>query len=187
MNDDQARIFDALEFSAYKHRYQKRKGANGIPYINHPIEVANMLVQKVNDRNTNMIIAALLHDVLEDTDTNPAELINRFGDTIYSIVNEVTDDMNLAYSLRKQLQIRHAADLTYPARCIKIADKACNIRDVLRTRFLWPDKRKIEYILWAIQVVNEIRDTDENLVAFFDAIVRDASDRLDYDFSLTNS
>jgi len=172
-------IFSALEFAATKHQFQKRKGAAGIPYINHLIEVAALLNRKISNPGTDLLIAAILHDVIEDTNAKKEDIQNRFGKKVLGIVLEVTDDMRLPSFKRKALQIQHAKDLSYEARCIKIADKTCNIRDILYTRIKWSRKRKIKYIQWAIHVVNEIRDTHAELVAEFDRTIKQTEEMLE--------
>ncbi len=182
MNEVNPKIFEALEFAAKKHQRQRRKGTAGIPYINHPIEVARMIATEIHPCSDNLLIAALLHDVLEDTDTNSEDLIALFGREVASIVEEVSDDMSLPSALRKDLQVENAHKLTGPARCIRIADKACNIRDLLNTRIKWTRRRKIDYVLWAMKVVDEVRQTNSSLESVFDQIVEDAAFRLDYPF-----
>jgi GTP diphosphokinase / guanosine-3',5'-bis(diphosphate) 3'-diphosphatase len=172
-------IFSALEFAATKHQFQKRKGAAGIPYINHPIEVAALLNKKISNPSVDLLIAAILHDVIEDTDAKKEDIQNKFGKKVLGIVLEVTDDMRLPSIKRKALQIQHAKDLSYEARCIKIADKTCNIRDILFTRIKWSRKRKIKYIRWAIHVVNEIRDTHPELIEEFDRIIKQSEEMLE--------
>jgi len=172
-------IFAAIEFAASKHQFQKRKGAAGIPYINHLIEVAALLTRQVDNPTSDLLIAAILHDVIEDTDAKKEDIQNRFGKKVLGIVLEVTDDMRLPSFKRKALQIQHAKDLSYEARCIKIADKTCNIRDILFTRIKWSRKRKIKYIQWAIHVVNKIRDTHPGLVREFDRIIKQSEEMLE--------
>lgn len=77
-----------------KHQSQKRKQAGNIPYINHPIEVANILVQS-GVKDFNVLSAALLHDTVEDTDTTAEELDKEFGALIKAIVLECSDDKAL--------------------------------------------------------------------------------------------
>jgi guanosine-3',5'-bis(diphosphate) 3'-pyrophosphohydrolase len=176
-------IFDALQFSAEKHKFQKRKGAPGIPYINHPIGVATLLLHKIDNPENELIIAALLHDTIEDTSATQAEIEIKFGSKVFGIVQEVTDDMSLSSSERKRQQIVNAKSLSFNARCIKIADKTCNINDILCTRIKWLRLRKIAYIRWAIEVVSEIRDTHPELIDAFDSIVRKSEELLDVRFS----
>ena len=176
-------IFDALLFSAEKHKFQKRKGALGIPYINHPIEVAALLLNKIDTPEKEMIIAALLHDTLEDTRTTPNEIRSKFGERVFSIVEEVTDNMILSSSDRKNQQILKARSLSFEARCIKIADKTCNISDILYTRIKWSRRRKIAYIQWAFKVVNAIRDTHSGLSDAFDSVINKSEEMLDFKIS----
>lgn len=63
----------AYQFASFKHRLQKRKNTEGSPYINHPIEVANILAE-CDITDAHILCGAVLHDVLEDTETTDAEL-----------------------------------------------------------------------------------------------------------------
>lgn len=177
--------FNALDFAAYKHRFQKRKGAKGIPYINHPIAVANLILSSIRDPSPDLVIAAILHDTLEDTDTTTEEIESAYGKKVLEIVQEVSDDMKLPSRKRKQLQVDHAASLSPEARAIKIADKTCNIRDVLITPYLWPRKQKIYYVNWTIQVIRQICDSHPPLKEEFEKIVRRAEEKLNTKFDLT--
>lgn len=175
-------VFEALKFAAYKHRRQKRQGVVGIPYINHPIEVANLLIKEIEEPSPDLIIAALLHDVVEDTRTKFSDLEEKFGPSVANIVREVSDDKTLPPIIRKREQISKAASLSLKAKCIIIADKTCNIHDILFTRIKWPKRRKIEYIIWASNVISQIRDTHEGLLKQFNEILEKAGKILDYPF-----
>jgi len=169
-----------MEYAAAKHQFQKRKGAAGIPYINHLIEVAGLIIRIVEEASTELVVAAILHDIIEDTTAKQTDITSKFGEKVSGIVSEVTDDMRLPASKRKALQIEHAKDLSYEARCIKIADKTCNIHDILYTRIKWSRKRKLKYIRWAIHVVDEIRDTHSGLVSEFDKVVKQSEEMLEF-------
>jgi len=171
-------VFSALEYAAIKHQFQKRKGAAGIPYINHLIEVGNILIQKMERPTDELLVAAILHDTIEDTDAKEEEIKKIFGKKVSDIVMEVTDNMRLPSSVRKKNQIEKAKELSYEARCIKIADKTCNIRDILFTRINWSKKRKLKYILWAGKVIDEIRDTDPDLIDEFDRVIKQSEEML---------
>ena len=67
MSGDLQLIFKALEFAARKHRDQRRKDANATPYINHPIELARLLTNEAQITDIDVIVAAILHDTVEDT------------------------------------------------------------------------------------------------------------------------
>src|SRR4051812_37053718 len=103
--NDLSLILSAVKFSAEKHRNQRRKGEDESPYINHPIEVAETLWSIGKVRAVSIIAAALLHDTIEDTDTEPEEIRERFGDEVLSLIQEVTDDKSLPKAVRKQLQV----------------------------------------------------------------------------------
>ena len=147
-----ALLLRALGFAANKHRDQRRKGAEGSPYINHLIAVAAVLAIEAGVVGEVLLIAAILHDTIEDTDTRFEELENFFGGTAACLVREVTDDKSLRKAERKQLQIEHASRLSPAAKQLKIADKISNIRDITDYPPAdWPLTRRREYLTWAEQ------------------------------------
>src|SRR5713101_8757667 len=123
-------LLKALAFAAHKHRDQRRKDAQASPYINHPIALADVLVNEGGVTDVEVLCAALLHDTVEDTATTHEELANAFGSRIARIVAEVTDDKTLPKAERKRLQIEHAPSISREAKLVKLADKLCNLRDV---------------------------------------------------------
>jgi hypothetical protein len=97
----------------------------------------------------------------------------------WSSVVEVTDDKALEKAERKALQIEHAAGLSPAAKQLRIADKICNIRDITESPPKhWPVGRKLEYLVWASQVVDRCRGFNPDLDAAFDQVVREARDAL---------
>lgn len=162
-------IFEALQFAARKHRDQRRKDPEASPYINHPIALANILLNEAGVDDPAVICAALLHDTVEDTETTEAELAERFGPRIAAIVMEVTDDKSLPKARRKELQVEEAAGLSREARLVKLADKISNLRDVASSPPPdWPLERQREYFDWARRVVDGLRGTHAPLEALFD-------------------
>jgi guanosine-3',5'-bis(diphosphate) 3'-pyrophosphohydrolase len=162
-------ILEALAFAAGKHRDQRRKGSDASPYINHPIAVANILVNEGAVTDPLILCAAILHDTIEDTGTTPEELSSRFGPEITGIVQEVTDDKSLPKADRKRLQIEHAPHLTERARTLKLADKISNLRDMAsHPPHDWTMERRIEYFRWAARVVEGLRGVNPALEAAFD-------------------
>lgn len=103
-----AAILAALHFAAEKHRDQRRKGQCASPYINHPIEVAELLVRVGQVGDVALLQAALLHDTVEDTQTTFQELEERFGTGVRTLVEEVTDDKSLPKEERKRRQVERA-------------------------------------------------------------------------------
>ncbi|HEX8960369.1 MAG TPA: HD domain-containing protein, partial [Geobacteraceae bacterium] len=98
------RLLRALSFAAEKHRDHRRKDANASPYINHLIEVAVALADEGKVTDGDLLMAAILHDTVEDTETSFAEIEGHFGATVADIVREVTDDKTLTKDVRKRLQ-----------------------------------------------------------------------------------
>ncbi len=163
-------VLKALSFAAHKHRHQRRKGAKAIPYINHPIALADLLVRTAKISDPEIIATALLHDTLEDTCTTNLELEAEFGLVISRLVAELTDDKSLPSEVRKRRQVEHAPTLSPGARMVKLADKTCNLRDVVQDPpTKWSLKRKQEYFDWAKEVVDQIRGTHAELESAFDA------------------
>jgi len=164
-------ILKALAFAAHKHRDQRRKDVEASPYINHPIALADVLCNEGGITDENVLCAALLHDTVEDTNTTPEELTEHFGKAISAIVMEVTDNKKIAKAKRKRLQIEHAAHASHQAKLVKLADKICNLRDIVsHPPENWDLKRKHEYFDWAKQVVDQIRGTNADLETIFDGI-----------------
>lgn len=165
-------LIKAVAFAADKHRNQRRKDADASPYINHPIALANVLSNEGGIANEDVLIAALLHDTIEDTQTTEQELREVFGDKIASIVLEVTDDKSLPKVERKLKQVEHAAHASIEAKLVKLADKICNLRDMVSSPPKdWPLERRQEYFAWAKAVVAGLRGTNSKLERVFDELL----------------
>src|SRR6266545_3627182 len=76
----------ALRYAAYQHRNQRRKGGSQAPYINHPIGVTDTLWRAGGGRDIDTLVAALLHDTIEDTGATPQEIRDQFGPDVLSLV-----------------------------------------------------------------------------------------------------
>ncbi|NXL99057.1 MESH1 pyrophosphohydrolase, partial [Tyrannus savana] len=103
MGSDVARLLEAADFAARKHKEQRRKDPEGTPFINHP-----------------------------DTDTTLPELEERFGAEVRRVVEEVTDDKRLPKMERKRLQVERAPGCSPRAKLVQLADKLYNLRDLNR-------------------------------------------------------
>jgi guanosine-3',5'-bis(diphosphate) 3'-pyrophosphohydrolase len=177
---DLSLLFQALRFAAHKHRDQRRKGIDAVPYINHPIEVAELLLQVGKIDDPQILAAAILHDTLEDTETSPTELEQAFGVQIRAYVEEVSDDCSLPKATRKALQIEHATQLSAGAKAIKLADKIANVQDITATPPAnWPLQRRLEYVDWAAQVVTAVGPINPDLEQHFYATLADAKAKLE--------
>lgn len=163
------KLLSALAFAAHKHRDQRRKDAAASPYINHPIALANVLANEGGIDDERVLIAAILHDTIEDTETTEQELVREFGQEVASIVMEVTDDKSLTKAERKQKQIDHAATISRRAKLVKLADKICNLRDVASSPpSTWSLQRRQEYFDWAKAVIDGLRGVHPGLEHIFD-------------------
>ncbi|NNF15781.1 MAG: HD domain-containing protein [Gammaproteobacteria bacterium] len=164
-------VLKAAAFAADKHRDQRRKNVEASPYINHPLEVACLLAESgVQDEA--LLAAALLHDTIEDTATEYEELEREFGSDIATIVGEVTDDKSLEKTERKRLQIEHAKTASASAKQLKIADKTCNIRDIVKSPpHNWALERKQEYLDWAVEVVSNCLGVNATLDAIYEQAI----------------
>ena len=162
-------IIYAANFAAFKHRNQRRKDVEASPYINHPLALANVLTNEAGIVDPIVICAALLHDTIEDTETTFAELQAEFGWAIASVVMEVTDDKALPKAERKRLQIVHAKTASRRARLVKLADKICNLRDlVTNPPANWKLRRMRKYFDWSEKVIEGLRGTNRTLERLFD-------------------
>ena len=162
----------AVAFAADKHRVQRRKDVDASPYINHPISVANALANEGDVADIEVLSAAVLHDTIEDTNTTAEELRAIFGVRITAIVLDVTDDKSLDKHVRKQRQIEHAPHTSKEAKLVKLADKICNLRDILASPPAdWSTERKRDYFDWAAKVVAGIRGVNPKLETVFDELL----------------
>ncbi len=173
MNIDLVQVTRALDYAAKKHVDQRRKGEAQEPYVNHLIEVANLLTEATNGDDANLVIAGVLHDCIEDQGVTYEELVGRFGRDVADIVREVTDDKSLLKAERKRLQIEHAPHASARARMLKIADKTSNLRAMVASPPSgWDEQRKRDYFTWAQAVVAGCRGVNAFLETKFDEAYR---------------
>ena len=173
--DDLETMLRAIKFAAKKHVNQRRKDARGTPYINHPVEVAELLVRVGKVTDLNILVAAILHDTVEDTDTEPADIEALFGKAVLTLVMECTDDKTLPKSERKRLQIESAGHKSAGAKLIKIADKICNVRDLGESPPPhWSTHQKEEYLDWTEQVMEGLRRQNQDLDHLYDSTLANA-------------
>jgi len=172
-------LLAALAFAAHKHSRQRRKDLEATPYINHPIEVAEVLGRIGGITDLPTLQAAILHDTIEDTETLAQELEDYFGQEVRLLVQQVTDDKSLPKQERKRLQVEHAPNLSTPAKLIKLGDKICNVSEITPTKPAdWPLQRKLEYFDWAEKVVAGCRGSNLDLEQHFDAVLKKSRESL---------
>lgn len=179
MENNLSKFTQAISFAAKKHKLQKRKGADEEPYVNHVLEVAHLLANVGKVEDFDVLIAAVLHDTIEDTETTETEITEKFGASVGKLVMEVTDDKSLPKAHRKELQIEHAPHLSNGAKLIKLGDKISNIRDVTENPpDNWSRERRIEYVEWGEKVINGLRGTNEELEKHFNELIASAKARI---------
>jgi hypothetical protein len=163
------RILEAAHFAAQKHAGQRRKGHAGEPYVNHLIEVAELIAGSTPDLDVNLVMAGFLHDTIEDTGVTAGELERHFGGDVTALVLEATDDKSLPKEMRKALQVTNASSRSPRAQTLKLADKISNLRSLLTSPPVeWSEERKRQYFEWARQVVSGFTAPNALLKSEFD-------------------
>lgn len=161
-------ILSAARFAAQRHSAQRRKGSTAEPYVNHLLEVAELLARTADELDTSLIVAALLHDTIEDAGVTREELAARFGEDVAALVAEVSDDKSLPKQTRKALQIENATQKSPRAQALGTADKISNLRSIVSSPPAdWSFERKVEYVRWSRQVVGRFADLDGRLAGEF--------------------
>jgi (p)ppGpp synthase/HD superfamily hydrolase len=147
-------VLKAAERAAHWHATQRRKGAAREPYINHLLEVARLVAEATGGRDEALVVAALLHDAVEDQEVSRAAIAQEFGEDVASLVMEVTDDKRLPHAERKRLQVQHAPGRSPRAALLKLADKTSNLTALaISPPADWSVARRLEYVQWGRDVV----------------------------------
>lgn len=147
---DREQILDALAFASEAHEGQMRK--SGEPYISHPIEVAKILISYAADKHA--VIAALLHDTVEDTSVSLEGIEKRFGSEVAMLVDGVTKLEKISYSSKEEQQIENIRKMLLAMAkdirviLIKLADRLHN----MRTLDSQPDVKRREKALETVEV-----------------------------------
>src|SRR3954468_18381888 len=173
MSNDVVQVARALDYAAKKHVSQRRKGEAKEPYINHLAEVAHLLAEATGGNDTNLVIAGLLHDCIEDQGVTYEELVELFGADVAGLVRDVTDDKTLLKAERKRLQVQESPHKSDRAKMLKIADKTSNLRAMaVSPPSGWDEQRKPDYFAWALAVVAGCRGVNAYLEQKFDEAYR---------------
>jgi (p)ppGpp synthase/HD superfamily hydrolase len=168
-------VLRAADAAARWHVHQRRKGAAQEPYVNHLLEVAMLVAEATEGKDPSLVVAALLHDAVEDQEV-PSEVIARmFGDDVASLVQEVTDDKTKPKQDRKDHQVKHAHKASRRAKVLKLADKTSNLKSLAAGAPKdWSVKRRMEYVDWARAVVRGLKGASPWLEAEFEAAAKEA-------------
>src|SRR5215212_8880133 len=101
-------VLKAADAAARWHVHDRRKGAAEEPYINHLLEVASLVAEATDGKDPDLVIAALLHDAIEDQEVPRSLIADNWGEEVAKIVEEVTDDKSLPKADRKRKQVKSA-------------------------------------------------------------------------------
>jgi (p)ppGpp synthase/HD superfamily hydrolase len=143
------------------------------------LEVASLVAEATGGTDPNVVIAALLHDAMEDQGVTSEMLASEFGEQVADVVMEVSDDKALPKEERKRKQVENAARRSHKAKLIKLADKTSNLRAVTHSPAPdWSVKRRLEYVQWTKAVVDGLRGTSPRLEQQFDEAVATAEQSL---------
>ncbi len=157
-------ILSGLLFAAEKHQMQTRKNADKTPYIEHPLGVAESILSVGRVYDAKILVAALLHDTIEDTKTSYEEISQRFGETVSNYVKEVSESHTLSEKVRKRLQIIHAFQHSQGASIIKLSDKLYNLNNLLKEPPAdWKRDRIDRYFQWAQAVIENLPNANAHL------------------------
>ncbi len=176
---NELQLLQAVRFAAEKHKNQRRKNIEASPYINHPIQVAELIASVGKVTDPVILMGAILHDTVEDTETTIEELESLFGKEVSTLVAEVTDDKSLPKAERKRKQVEHAAVASTGAKTIKLADKSSNIWDIAHSPpHDWDDERRRQYLIWAGKVIDACRGANVHLEQHFDDVLANTAREL---------
>lgn len=162
--EDAKKIRRAAVFAAKKHKDHLRKNAEETPYIIHPLGVADQIMRIGHVYDADVLVAALLHDSIENTDATYAEISEKFGSVAANYIKEVTDDHNLPMKVRKKMQIIHAFHQSEGATLIRLSDKLHNLH-TLRTDppAGWTQDKVDQYFQWAQAVIDNLPTVNSTL------------------------
>jgi (p)ppGpp synthase/HD superfamily hydrolase len=149
---------EALAFAGARHAGQTR-GVDDIPFVTHPVEVACLLHEA--GYSDQVVAAGVLHDVLEDTDAEPADLEKRFGREVAELVAAVSDDPSIEDAPARKAALRkQVAEAGEHAAVVFAADKVSKARE-LRVRVSRgghepADRAKIEHYAASLDMLSTV-------------------------------
>ena len=159
-------IHEAINFAVIKHQNQKRKGTE-LPYFVHPMEVMQILTE--NGCDEEVIIAGILHDTLEDTNTKPEEIEAKFGKSILDIVLTESEDKSKTWRERKQHTIDCLKNDSMETKLVCCADKLSNIKS------MYADLQNQGEKLW-----ERFNASKDDIKWYYESIVNAISDLANY-------
>lgn len=156
-------LVEAIFFAGESHRGQVRDGSPTLPYLAHPLEVVAILTEhKITSKGT--LIAAVLHDCIEEAVVKTEQIKEMFGEEVVSIVRDLTREepsgdalkelsKHELYALRNELMLQGIRKMSPEAKQIKLADRLSNFIEASRVR---SPKKLARYIVQTEQILKEI-------------------------------
>jgi len=169
------RLLTALAFACDRHRNQRRRDLYASPYVNHAIDLVHLLANEVGVDDERVLIAAILHDTVKNTGTTAQELGREFGNEIADIVAEVYRFQTVPHHVvaAGQPPLGRDAQLSRRAKLVLMADRICNMRDVLSSPpVAWTVLHKREYFNRSRAVLERLRGAHPALEHIFDETCR---------------
>lgn len=149
-------VLEAARYATEAHDGAYRKNAKGEPYVVHPLRVAQRLAFHGYEDSV-LLQAAILHDVVEDTETPIGEIEAKFGPLVAALVAEVTDDKTKSQVERKRAQVEHITTISAAAAAIKLSDAIDNLMDLTAsTPRGWSVQKVQGYMVWKATIADKI-------------------------------
>jgi len=157
------RLQTAIELATRLHRDQERDGAMPLPYATHPVEVVSLLRSVGGITDEDLLCAAALHDLLEETNIGADEIEKEFGGRVGALVLELTRkeptpaetrglDKNAIWKLRAEMLLAEIRKMSPDAQRVKLADRLSNLREAKRVK----SGGKLERYIWQTEEILEI-------------------------------
>jgi (p)ppGpp synthase/HD superfamily hydrolase len=139
------------------------------------LEVASLVAEATGGKDPELVVAALLHDAIEDQEVPRNVIADAFGEDVTRLVEEVTDDKTLEKGERKKRQIEDAHKKSQRAKILKLADKTSNLRSIAASPPPdWSVKRRLEYVDWAHKVAAGLTGASDWLEGEFEEAAQEA-------------
>lgn len=147
-DEEMVKVLRASQFAILKHGHG-RGDQTSAPYVAHVMETAEILVKEGGVKDCAAIVAAILHDVVEDARVDLTEIEKEFGADVAMLVNEVTDHAAETPSIRKVMALQRFKQMCHRAAAIKMAEAISNLRELLKhPQPNWDVQRVQGYALW---------------------------------------
>jgi (p)ppGpp synthase/HD superfamily hydrolase len=133
------------------------------------------VAEATDGEDPDLVIAALLHDAIEDQEVPRTVIAETFGEDVAGLVDEVTDDKTVEKQERKRRQVEQSSKKSHRAKILKLADKTSNLRTIAGSPPPdWSVKRRLEYVEWACEVAKGLTGVSEWLEQEFGQAAKEA-------------